>query len=575
MLQPTTSTQVTEPQAGEKKPARKGRRWTIWLVSLVLILVLGYSLQSLGLVPFGSRDAQATFIGPVQTEKVRKGLLRVTVNDDGNVESAANVDLKCQVQGGSQILWIIPQGTEVKEGDLLVRLNSSTIEEQITSQKILYERAVADQVLAETELAVAQIAVKEYEDGTVVKEMQTADANIVIAKENLKSSENLLRHSERMFRKGYVNRLQLETNQFAVERNKLELDAMSTARQVLVEYTKPKMLKELISKQEAAQAKVLAMKASADLEKSKLDRLNEQLAKCTITAPQAGLVIYANDRGGRSRNEASMIEEGATVREMQSLIQLPDLNYMQVNTLIHETKIDKIRPGLPATIRIRGTELLGVVKSVNNQPEPGNWFSSDVKEYAAKVTIDHPRKSNTLKPGMTAEVEILVKEIPDALQVPLLGVVQEGDENVCYLWKKENGYERRPVKVGLANTSFVEIKEGLTKDDDIILNPRACVAEAKQRAEQAALKMQKDRRSRGKEGKSFDKQASGTEQMAAKKKSLGTVAGSEEESTPRKEVPSVGGGGDSGSGHEPTTSTGQSKPKGIAKPALSTSESEK
>jgi hypothetical protein len=215
------------------------------------------------------------------------------------------------------------------------------------------------------------------------------------------------------------------------------------------------------------------------------------------------------------------------------------------------------------------------VKSVNNQPEPGNWFSSDVKEYAAKVTIESPRKASTLKPGMTAEVEILVKEIPDALQVPLLGVVQEGEEDVCYLWKKENGYERRPVKVGLANTSFVEIKDGVSKDDDIILNPRACVAEAKQRAEQAALKMQKDRRSRGKEGKSFEKQAAAGEHIAAKKKSAGTAAVSEDDSTPSKVVPSIGGGGDSGSVHEPTTSPGSSKPKGMAKPTLSTSESEK
>ena len=165
---------------------------------------------------WGRSPKQVHRTGP--DRKVRKGLLRVTVNDDGNVESSANVDLKCQVQGGSQILWIIPQGTEVKAGDVLVKMNSSAIEELITSQQILYERAVADHVLAVTELAVAEIAVKEYEDGTVVRDQQTAEANVIIAKENLKSSENILRHSERMFRKGYVNRLQLETDQFAVER---------------------------------------------------------------------------------------------------------------------------------------------------------------------------------------------------------------------------------------------------------------------------------------------------------------------------------------------------------------------
>ena len=557
LLTPKSPT-PTKPE--RKARVNRGSRWVIWTSAVLLIAAMAGVANYTGVISLNGTTAQAKFMGPVQTEKVRKGLLRVTVNDDGNVESAANVDLKCQVQGGSQILWIIPQGSEVKAGDLLVKLNSSAIEELITSQKILHERAVADQVLAETELAVAKIAVKEYEDGTVVKEQQTAAANIVIAKENLKSSENLLRHSERMFRKGYVNRLQLETNQFAVERNKLELDAMQTTQQVLVEYTKPKMLKELLSKQEAAQAKVLAMKAAADLEKTKLDRLNEQLARCTIKAPQDGMVIYANDRGGRSRTEAAMVEEGAMVREMQSLIQLPDLNYMQVNTLIHETKIDKVRPGLPATIRIRGTELQGIVKSVNNQPEPGNWFSSDVKEYAAKVTIEDSKAASALKPGMTAEVEILVRELPDALQVPLLGVVQEGEENVCYLLKDEAGYERRPVKVGMANTSFIEIKEGLAKNDDVILNPRACVVEAKQRAEQAALKMQKDRRSRARDGKSSDKVANPNDQIAGKRKPA-TASSNDDDAPAKKGTPAIGGGGDSGPGHEPTTSSDAPKSK--------------
>ena len=322
------------------------------------------------------------------------------------------------------------------------------------------------------------------------------------------------------------------------------------------------MLKELLSKQEAAQAKVLAMKAAADLEKSKLDRLNVQLAKCTIKAPQDGLVIYANDRVGRSRTDVAMIEEGAMVREMQSLIQLPDLRYMQVNTLIHETKVDKVRPGLPATIRIRGTELQGIVKSVNNQPEPGNWFSSDVKEYAAKVTIEDSKKAVTLKPGMTAEVEILVREIPDALQVPLLGVVQEGEENVCYVWKKEDGYERRPVKVGMSNTSFIEVKEGLTQEDEVIFNPRGCVAEAKRHAEEAALKMQKDRRPRSRDGKpgSFDRQGNQTPGVAGKRKP--EPAESPDQGGPKSKAVFKGGGGDDhGSGHDATPSSSSPEKK--------------
>jgi multidrug efflux pump subunit AcrA (membrane-fusion protein) len=535
----------------------------------MLMLVVGLGAAGMGIVwspalQLVSAPSRASFIGPVQTEKVRKGLLRVTVNDDGNVESASNLELKCEVEGGSQILWIIDEGREVKEEDVLVRLNAATVEEEITQQMIVYKKAAADHLRAETEEAVARIGLKEYEDGTFKKELQTADANIVIAKENLKSSENLLRHNERMFRKGYVNRLQLETSQFAVERNKLELAAQSTARQVLVEFTQPKMVKELTSKLESAGVNVTALKAAADLEKTKLDRLQQQLASCTIKAPRGGMVVYANDRNSRGR-ESSIVEEGANVREMQTLIHLPDLTNMQVNSLIHETKVDKIRAGMPATIRIRGKELAGRVLSINNQPEPGNWFSSDVKEYAAKVSIDSFDASKVLlKPGMTAEVEILVKEIPDALQIPLLGVTQEGLENVCYVLSSD-GYTRQPVSIGAIGTSFVEIKEGLTKDQEVILNPRACVAEAKERAEQAVLKMQRDQRRRARDNQSTD--PNGTKPVGDKALSVDKSKADAKTPNEGKPAQAVGGGGDG-------NADSNAKPAAAkdASPAKSTSE---
>lgn len=534
-----TMTAPSATVAKTKKPT--ARSLTRFLPTLVLLAILGVAGYYLLNYFRGGVGTVPVFIGEVQTDTVKKGLLRVTVNDDGNVESSANVDLRCEVEDGSQILWIIPQGTEVKTGDLLVRFNSATIEEEITQQTIIYERANADMIRAETEFAVAGIAVKEYEEGTFVKELQIAEANIKIAQENLRSSENLLGHNERMFRKGYINRLQLETTQFAVERNKLDLAAMQTTRDVLVEFTKPKMLKELVSQREAAQANVLAMKAAADLEKTKLDRLKVQLAKCTIRAPQDGMVIYSNDRGRSFRDGAATIEEGATVREMQSIIQLPDLSKMQVNSLVHETKIDKIRAGMPATIRIRGKEMPGHVTLINNQPEPGNWFSSEVKEYAVKVAIDGADAGVLLKPGMTAEVEILVREIPDALQIPLLGVVQEGIENVSYVMTKES-YERRPIQLGAASTSFVEVLNGLEKGEQVILNPRACVAEARHRAEQAALKMQKDMRKRARESQSADPGANheaGAQAKSASSENKATANVKKEIATDRS------GGGDS------------------------------
>ncbi|MBY0585785.1 hypothetical protein K2X85_01335 [bacterium] len=498
-----------------KSPAKPRRwRWGVILSLMVGLGLVGWVARAAG---FLGKKPVPIFFADFQTDVARRGLMRVTVNDDGNVESASNVDLKCEVDGGSQILWIAPLGAEVKKGDVVVRLNSTAVQEEITQQRIVYEKANAELIRGEADMAVAAISVKEYEDGTFVKEQQTADANIVIAKENLKSAENLSAHNERMFRKGYITRLQLEASLFGVERAKLDLNTMLTARQVLAEYTRPKMTKELRSKQSAAEATFAASKAAAELEKFKLDELQVQLEKCVIKAPQDGMVVYATPREGRGgRDGASVIEEGAQVREMQSIIQLPDLSRMQVNTLIHETKIDKIRSGMPAIIRIRGKELSGVVKFVNNQPEPGNWFSSDVKEYAAKVSIESIPPGAILKPGMTAEVEILIREIADALLVPLMAVVQEGVDNVCYV-KKADGIARQKVVLGAANTSFLEIKEGLQKGDEVILNPRACVVEAKERGEQSLLKMQKDQRKRARQSESAQPTDKPTGPMSEKK----------------------------------------------------------
>jgi HlyD family secretion protein len=498
----------------------------------------------IGLVTWGARSAgylgerpAAIFFADYQTDVVRRGVMRVTVNDDGNVESASNVDLKCEVDGGSQILWIAPLGAEVKKGDVIVRLNSTAVQEEITQQRIVYEKANAELIRAESDLAVAAISLKEYEEGTFVKEQQTADANIVIARENMKSSENLAAHNERMFRKGYINRLQLEASKFGVERAKLDLETMLTAKQVLAEFTRPKMIKELRSKQSAAEASFAASKAAAELEKFKLDELQVQLEKCVIKAPQDGMVVYANAREGRGGREGtSTIEEGAQVREMQSIIQLPDLSRMQVNTLIHETKIDKIRAGMPAIIRIRGKELTGLVKFVNNQPEPGNWFSSDVKEYAAKVSIDSIPAGVMLKPGMTAEVEILVREIPDALLVPLMAVAQEGLENVCYV-KRGEGVERRPVTIGAANTSFLEIKDGLAKGDEVILNPRSAVVEAKEKGEQSLMKMQKDVRKKARQNQSTQPATKATGEVSQKGTSPTEASSPETADTEKTDAP--------------------------------------
>ena len=119
-----------------------------------------------------------------------------------------------------------------------------------------------------------------------------------------------------------------------------------------------------------------------------------------------------------------MVEEGAMMRERQTIIKLPDLTQMQVKCTVHESKVDSLQRGMRARIRIQDRDFQGTVTSVANQAEPSNWFSGNVKEYAAIVSIDSD--PHGLRPGMTAAVEMLIAHLTDVLSVPVQSVVEQG-----------------------------------------------------------------------------------------------------------------------------------------------------
>src|SRR6202790_1563187 len=105
-----------------------------------------------------------------------------------------------------------------------------------------------------------------------------------------------------------------------------------------------------------------------------------QLEQCTILAPQDGMEVYANELSTGRGSTSVKIEEGATVRERQSMVRMPDLSQMQVKVIVHESKVDSLAPGMRANINIQDREFQGDVVSVGTQPEPTSFFTASVKE---------------------------------------------------------------------------------------------------------------------------------------------------------------------------------------------------
>ncbi len=183
-------------------------------------------------------------------------------------------------------------------------------------------------------------------------------------------------------------------------------------------------------------------------------------------------MVYSNRYSSRGGSAEFVVEAGAMVREQQSIVKLPDPSRMQVKAKVSEGRITLVQDGMPVKIRvdaIPGLELLGRVTKVNRYAEPGGWFSSQIKEYAAIVQILNP--PSEIRTGMTAEVRIFVDQRPDAVQIPVQGIYEHGGKTFT-LVKKGNDFDTRLVSIAATNDTAAAIADGLEVGEQIVLDLR-------------------------------------------------------------------------------------------------------
>jgi len=419
--------------------------------------------------------------GPIVEDEmfhqVEVGNFTHDVVEKGEVESARNVDVMSVVRGyrdlnNFEILWVIEEGKMVEPGDVLVRLDSSALEEEAKLQRLDLSGSVAGLSKAQNELEAAQIAMTEYVDGLFVQETKELEAEITFAKETLRRAEEYYAYSARLAAKGFVTSLQLEGDRFAVDKAQIELDNAKLKLKVLIEQTKQKKIKELESAIGVAKADLESAKERNSIEQKRLDFFLEQIKNCTITAPAAGQVVYANERGNREASEF-IVEPGTSVRERQTIIRLPDYSAMQVHVKINESRVAMVDPGMKATITLDafdGLKLTGTVTKVNEYPEPISRFGAQIKRYAAVVTIDGtPRQ---IKPGLTANCAIHVDSKDNVLMVPVQSVLPYGDDYYCMIRKSAEEIEPRKVDLGPSNNRFVVVNDGLDAGEYVSMSPR-------------------------------------------------------------------------------------------------------
>jgi HlyD family secretion protein len=420
--------------------------------------------------------------------------------------------------GGTQIVFVAPNGSDVKKGDLLVELDSAPLRDRLSTQYVVTERARADQIKAnaayenqktrnETNLANAELKVelckltREQLDapgrGALQLARQQVDMQIQEALAARQIQETTTDAARQLYALGYESKGSVAKERLKMLSAEQAVAIQLSGRKDVEQYQYTKMalqfdgalatagrnLIQVKRNNEVLLAQSKARKDAADqVLKKQEQRLKDyltQLEKCKIHAPRDGIVAYASERGFMS--SYNPIYEGALVRERQKILTLPVLDRMQVLTAVHESVRNEIEVDMPATVRvdgIRGRAYQGKVASVAVMPNVGSALDSDTKVYDTVVTIDE--KVTQLKPGMTAVVEIHAGRVKNALCAPVQAVVEIDGDHWCYA-EAQGGLDRRRVALGRTNEKFVEIRQGVKPGDRLVLNPSSLLAGEKAR----------------------------------------------------------------------------------------------
>jgi HlyD family secretion protein len=341
------------------------------------------------------------------------------------------------------VLRLAADGEFVKKGDTICVLTLPALESMYNEMKTTTETLQAD--LKKTE----------------------ADnkSNMALLEAQLATSEAQLKISS-------LDSLQLK---YAtdVQRKLLSLEM----KKALIE--KQKIEKKVAASKIIADAGLRQMKSRIMQQNAKTQQFEEQMKSMTITAQRDGVVIRVEAPrmmimgSGGSGSFGGPIREGSVIPGFfdTPVLQFPDLSKMQLVVEVAEADFKKIEKGQKVFISVDAANKLATTGKVNRKSlmskTAQRWSNSKVKLYEVIVDIDSCH--TMMKPGLSAQCRINIKEAPDTVFVPTLAIFERDSARVVYVQGK-GGFIPVKVETGTAGSSHTIITKGLSGKEIIALS---------------------------------------------------------------------------------------------------------
>lgn len=369
----------------------------------------------LALVLLGVFRRDAAVAAP--SAKVERGDVRITLTESGELRAAQQTTVSAA--NDKLITWLVPEGSRVAKGDLLIRFEAGKYELTRNTARSLLAVARADLAKAQSERTARR----------------STEEKARLDYESLPE----------LAAKGYINHNELEAARLAYE----EVRAANLAFDAAVA---------------AARANVARAEQDVAVEQQKLD-------EGTVYAPCDGVVVYATSGDAAKPVKVSV---GMIPFEGQPLLYLPDTANMVVDAEISEFDLGKVQVGSRAELRLDAYPdalFAGEVVSVGALARQkvsritGQATGVKIFDVQVKVLSDDER----LKPGLSTTVDFLVSEHSGALYVPIAAVfLDELDRTVAYV-KNGRRTEERVLELGGSTDRIAIVTKGLAEGDEVLL----------------------------------------------------------------------------------------------------------
>jgi HlyD family secretion protein len=379
--------------------------------------------------------------------QAERGPLQITIESTGTIEPEREVEIKCEASGEITKLPVEVSDI-VKKGDLLLQLDTRDEELEVKRAQVAY--VVSKAKLDQTKLTL-KIAQQD-----LVNSRSRSTAALTSAEVLAQETAAQLERTEQLHEKKMSS---VQALQAARTTNAQAIAGLEAAKISLKDLeTRELQLKSL--QQDISIAEQAVVTSEIDL-----DDARDRLRDTTVQSPMDGVVTARDVQVGQIISSGTDSVSGGT-----TVLYLADLSRMYVLVAVDESDIGGIQKGQKAQITVDAfptKEFQGAVVRVAAK----GVSSSNVVTFEVKVEVTSPEKE-LLKPGMTANVEVVIVDKKDVLRVPAEAIQQTSRECFVMTLNADQTTSRKDITVGKTDGDWTEILSGLREGEQVVITQK-------------------------------------------------------------------------------------------------------